>query len=61
LIRRDHGVARILHKTGMKRTHGYTLLELAIVLMVLALLVGGILMLQDGEDAQPLQSTHLPK
>lgn len=45
----------------MKHTHGYTLLELAIVLMVLALLVGGILMLQDGEDAQPLQSTHLPK
>ena len=35
----------------MKHVHGYTLLELAIVLMVLALLVGGILKWQDVEDS----------
>lgn len=35
----------------MKRMHGYTLLELAIVLMVLALLVGGILKWQDAQEA----------
>lgn len=35
----------------MKHAHGYTLLELAIVLMVLALLVGGILKWQDVEGS----------
>jgi prepilin-type N-terminal cleavage/methylation domain-containing protein len=38
----------------MKRLPGYTLLELAIVLMVLALLVGGILIWQDVGDRQIL-------
>ena len=33
----------------MKRLYGFTLLELAIVLMVLALLVGGILKWQSVE------------
>lgn len=41
----------------MKHAHGYTLLELAIVLMVLALLVGGILKWQDAEDSHPPPST----
>lgn len=35
----------------MKRMHGYTLLELAIVLLVLALLVGGLLKWQDAEQS----------
>lgn len=40
----------------MKNVHGYTLLELALVLMILALLVGGILKWQEmGDDgAEPL-------
>ncbi len=37
----------------MKPMHGYTLLELAIVLVVLALLVGGILMWQGAEASPP--------
>lgn len=34
----------------MKHKYGFTLLELAIVLVTLALLVGGILMWQDMEE-----------
>jgi prepilin-type N-terminal cleavage/methylation domain-containing protein len=45
----------------MKRMHGFTLLELAIVLMVLALLVGGILKWQDTMDRQPQSDRALPK
>lgn len=44
----------------MKRMPGYTLLELAIVLMVLALLVGGILKWQEMGDRQALPHI-LPK
>jgi len=36
----------------MKRMHGYTLVELAIVLMVIALLVGAVLKWQDMGDSQ---------
>jgi prepilin-type N-terminal cleavage/methylation domain-containing protein len=45
----------------MKRIHGFTLLELAIVLMVLALLVGGILKWQDTVDRAPLPGHALPR
>ena len=39
----------------MKRIPGFTLIELAILLMVLALLVSGILKLQE------LSDPHIPK
>lgn len=45
----------------MKHAHGYTLLELAIVLMVLAMLVGGILKWQDMEDAPTPPSPSLSR
>lgn len=41
----------------MKTIHGYTLLELAIVLMILALLVGGILKWQEmGDNAEDMRT-----
>jgi prepilin-type N-terminal cleavage/methylation domain-containing protein len=42
---------------AMKNAYGYTLLELAIVLMILALLVGGILKWQELDDTQAPVST----
>ena len=37
-------------RSGMRKRYGFTILELAIFLMVLALLVGGILKWQDWSD-----------
>lgn len=45
----------------MKRIHGYTLLELAIVLIVLALLVGGLLKWETTDSPQPPAPVAQPK
>lgn len=47
--------------SGMKRAHGYTLIELAIVLMVLALLMGGLLKWQASEEALSPAPASVPK
>ncbi len=47
----QHGLI-IASGYSMKRMHGYTLVELAIVLMVIALLVGAVLKWQDMGDSQ---------
>lgn len=46
---------------AMKRIHGYTLLELAIVLIVLALLVGGLLKWETTDSPQPPAPVAQPK
>lgn len=45
----------------MKRAHGFTLIELAIVLVVLALLMGGLLKWQASEEALSPAPASVPK
>jgi prepilin-type N-terminal cleavage/methylation domain-containing protein len=45
----------------MKRLHGYTLVEIAIVLLVLALLLGGLLKWQSVEDGQAQTPAAMPE
>lgn len=45
----------------MKRLHGYTLVEIAIVLLVLALLLGGLLKWQSVEDGQAQNPAAMPE
>lgn len=53
--------ANFAAKSDMKREHGYTLIELAIVLMVLAILMGGLLKWQASEEALSPAPASVPR